>query len=388
MGGAPYTRNDGYGGEQGAAFILGEAGYFILDGPSGASSGAHAANAHGPDGVAFNTATQDLIIYDEKDYLAVDTEGFYRLRKLATASALVTGLNTRWLDKLLAKIAAQPDFPARALIIARLKTMQTALAAGSRVWPAQTRVALVRWRGGVVAIGDELRKKNVQFVDLITDPAILNARRDKAKGWSELMQALGRIRRQIDLYEGEHRLNHIALNRKEFSSSRAIIESSAGLAGRATHAAMRIEFPPLAIWAEPRFAIQETERTIGLGNFPLAVAEMQIAGLRTVLAIRKFQLWKERVHSSREPMEYLIAGSAATLIGVAIMAWAAAGLVVGAQGATVTASAAEMTESSYKMKQMVRIATEWEQKIRIEVHLEQIEQEFDAVETTLRKLAR
>src|SRR3984957_10333021 len=139
------SRNDGTRGEQGAGFILGEAGYFIVDGPSGA--GGHASNAHGPDGVAFNPANNDLIIYDVKDYLAKEkgiiTPGPVLIqRNVTSASALVQNLDAAWFDRVIAFVESTQDMPSRMVIASRLRACRGALTTG-RNWPANTRVAVL-----------------------------------------------------------------------------------------------------------------------------------------------------------------------------------------------------------------------------------------------------
>src|SRR3954451_13824485 len=61
---APEAHRLGYGGEQLMGFILGEDGYFLVDGPSGGSG--HGGTESGFDGVAFHPQKKELIIYDNK----------------------------------------------------------------------------------------------------------------------------------------------------------------------------------------------------------------------------------------------------------------------------------------------------------------------------------
>ena len=57
-------------GEQNLGFYLNDAGFWIIEGPSGA--GGHGIDGHGFDGVAFNPTTKEIIIYDNK---ALDRAG-------------------------------------------------------------------------------------------------------------------------------------------------------------------------------------------------------------------------------------------------------------------------------------------------------------------------
>jgi hypothetical protein len=156
------TRNDGTRGEQDAGFLLGEAGYFVVEGPSGA--GGHAANAPRPDGVAYNPQTRDMIIYDVKYYLRAKNVN------VGKSTALVENLDPTYFDGLIQAVRARPDIPEQQEIISRLQFCKAGLA--TRSWPAHTRVAIVRTSGQAAGITSNLASKNVVFIDLNADPTV------------------------------------------------------------------------------------------------------------------------------------------------------------------------------------------------------------------------
>src|SRR3954463_12028153 len=71
---APHAK--GYLGEQTAGFLLGQKGYVILDGPGG--SAGHGITTPGLDGAAYNSMTDDLLIYDclDREQFAESARGF------------------------------------------------------------------------------------------------------------------------------------------------------------------------------------------------------------------------------------------------------------------------------------------------------------------------
>lgn len=362
-------RNTGYGGEQGAGFILGEAGYVIIDGPSGAAG--HAANAHGPDGVAYHPITSDLIIYDEKDYLetvldendATGTKRLYRLQKLNKASALVKGLNLKWIERVL-QTARRPDFPYPAAL-QRLELMADAIRLGTRIWPPQTRVAVVRWRGGVVEIGAELLQQNVVFVDLLTDPAILARRREHT--WKEIWREYERIDQAIEMGENLHLRQYMAIHKWSLESTRDTLETINGMFGQAVHKAMNIPMPQLSIWAPAHDCLVQAKRAMGAGDPVLAIAHFSRARAQAALAQFQYQLWANRVWGSYQPMAWLIVGSAAALAAATIAALAAPGRVA--------SGAVEAQVAKVRVELFTRVADEIVQKAQQAEVLEEL-QEF------------
>src|SRR5215471_13899912 len=69
----------GFVGEQSIGFYLGEAGYFIIEGPSGA--GGHGVRDPGFDGVAFHPVTGEMIIYDNKAWKKTSVNSASALRE-------------------------------------------------------------------------------------------------------------------------------------------------------------------------------------------------------------------------------------------------------------------------------------------------------------------
>jgi hypothetical protein len=119
-------------GEQQLGFYLNEAGYWILEGPSG--EGGHGLNAHGFDGVAFNPDTKELIIYDNKAHAAATVKD---------STALENNLKKN-LEELVEKIEARKAtgdaIPHSDHILKNLKQALEAIGKRGKGWPPSVKL--------------------------------------------------------------------------------------------------------------------------------------------------------------------------------------------------------------------------------------------------------
>jgi hypothetical protein len=145
-----------HAGEQSMGFFLGERGYFILEGPSGA--GGHAMNAHGFDGVAYHPTTKELIIYDNKAW---------KKGSVGEASAIVENLEKN-LDDLIKRISkASPGGPMHGVphsdaILRKLKQARSALRSGGG-WPKSVKLHVYGASGKSTRVSKALAKYGVEF---------------------------------------------------------------------------------------------------------------------------------------------------------------------------------------------------------------------------------
>ena len=150
----------GYGGEQSMGFYWGERGYFLVEGPSGA--GGHAANAAGFDGVAYNTATGHLVIYDNKAF--ADSGNVYS----------ATAINENFaknLDKLIGRVQTMSDMPHQPQILAKLTAARAALG-GSGSWPENVQVAVSNASGQSTGVGGKLANGRISFINYYAAPSL------------------------------------------------------------------------------------------------------------------------------------------------------------------------------------------------------------------------
>jgi hypothetical protein len=156
---APHAK--GYLGEQTAGFLLGQKGYVILAGPGG--SAGHGITTPGLDGAAYNSMTDDLLIYDNKS--------FRRGGNIGSATAITTNLAHN-IDQLIHGLnASRVQLPPEAVLILdralpRLLVARQSLS-GSCVWPANCRLAVTAEAGNSTGVGPKL--KGVIFVDIVRD---------------------------------------------------------------------------------------------------------------------------------------------------------------------------------------------------------------------------
>ena len=149
-------------GEQTAAFLLGQKGYVILDGPSGA--GGHGITTPGLDGAAYNPRTDDLLIYDNKS--------LKRGGNVSGASAITRNL-ARNMDSLIQRLnAVTPTLPPEARtvlgrVMPRLQSARQSLN-GVGQWPPNCRLAITAEAGNSTGVTPGLAGRNVVFVDIAT----------------------------------------------------------------------------------------------------------------------------------------------------------------------------------------------------------------------------
>ena len=155
--------NSGTFGEQNAGFFLGAEGYFLVEGPSGTQG--HAANASGFDGVAYNIARDDLIIYDNKTWRSTSNVG--------SGTAIDPAANlTRNLDALIVRVQIIPDLPGRSRILDLLqRTRQTVTPTGVNP-PPNVRIAISNFGGNSLGVTTGFASRGVTFIDMNRAPAI------------------------------------------------------------------------------------------------------------------------------------------------------------------------------------------------------------------------
>lgn len=396
-------RNDGTRGEQGAAFILGQAGYFIVDGPSGA--GGHAANAHGPDGLAFNPQNGDLILYDVKDFLA-KRNGSLINRNVSKATALVENLDEGWFDQMIARVEATTDMPSRVLVASRLRACRAALTTG-RNWPANTRVAVMRMGGGAVGISARLQAQNITFIDLDTDPIVAAARQSVRKAFKDVADLIDSVRRQIDMNEAEHLSQIKLISTLDTSSLEGLKKTAIGFAGFATNALFNTQPPPLTIWTEGRNALSAARRALERRDLANATAWATIGRFHMLLALKRFTFWKDGLFGANgqmgagTKMQIAIGVTAVAIVLVFVTAALAAPLVADALaggGATAGAgagagadatAAANLAASRAALVRVAAAAAAAEQKFRIaETAIEVLEREVEVIERAAEPLLR
>ena len=155
--------NSGTFGEQNAGFCLGPEGYFLVEGPSGTQG--HAANASGFDGVAYNIARDDLIIYDNKTWRSTSNVG--------SGTAIDPAANlTRNLDALIVRVQIIPDLPGRSRILDLLqRTRQTVTPTGVNP-PPNVRIAISNFGGNSPGVTAGFASRGVAFIDMNRAPVI------------------------------------------------------------------------------------------------------------------------------------------------------------------------------------------------------------------------
>jgi hypothetical protein len=155
--------NTGTFGEQNAGFFLGAQGYFLVEGPSGTQG--HAANAPGFDGVAYNIARDDLIIYDNKTFKSTGNVG--------SGTAIDPAANlTRNLDALIARIQTIPDLPRRSRILDLLQRTRMTLTPTSVNPPPNVRIAITNFGGNSPGVTAGFISRGVTFIDMNRAPAV------------------------------------------------------------------------------------------------------------------------------------------------------------------------------------------------------------------------
>jgi hypothetical protein len=150
-----------YMGEQNVGFFQGPAGYYFIDGPSGA--GGHASNAPGFDGLAFNPKTRELIIYDNKAYYATGT--------VRSASAIDPAKN---LEKNLRVevevVRAMTHLPDRDVITGLLEDTLSALNKPGFKVPSGVKLVVFNAGGNSRDISAALKGRGIEFIDLSAAP--------------------------------------------------------------------------------------------------------------------------------------------------------------------------------------------------------------------------
>jgi hypothetical protein len=150
-------------GEQGFGFFLGAQGYFLVDGPSGTQG--HAANASGFDGVAYNIALDDLIIYDNKAFKA---EG-----NVSKGTAIDPAANlTKNIDALIARVQNMQDLPSRTRIAGLLQQTRNAISGTGITPPANVRIAISNYGGNSTGVTYSFAGRGITFIDAKNAPAV------------------------------------------------------------------------------------------------------------------------------------------------------------------------------------------------------------------------
>ncbi len=155
-------------GERDIAFMGGENGWEFFDAP-----GSHAPNAHGFDGIAYNSRTGETIVYDNKDFLG-------RLRKDGTRGPAYVGSGqadalTRNLEQNLEETIQKLEQGASKIhpngqasleqVLQHLRDVRTALKSG-RGWPKKVSLAITNAGGTVGRISPKLERAGIKFIDV------------------------------------------------------------------------------------------------------------------------------------------------------------------------------------------------------------------------------
>lgn len=362
------TRNDGTRGEQDAGFLLGDAGYFIVDGPSGA--GGHAANAHGPDGVAYSPLVDDLIVYDVKYYLSAP-------RNAGKATGITINLDTGWFDALIAKVRQIPDMPAQAKVLSRLQAARNALAAGS-AWPTGVRVAVAKTSGNVQGISPGLAAMGISYIDLTTDPTIRKSRRMRVEVMGSIRDNLARLRQQYDLHSGEHELQARQLYANPSPTN------FIAFAGFWTNRLFNTDIPPTFIWNQAYAEMAATARFLHEGDAKRAMLSLLRARIHYLYALRRYVRWKDGVEGAGRKMQIAIGAVAVAAVVVAVGAFVLAPAAASGAGAGASAAATEQTlarigtvmtraDTVFRVVDAAAVATEAQQAAELAAMLEELE---------------
>lgn len=142
-------------GERDAAFGLGRRGFDIVIGPAG--PGGHQLTEPGLDIVAFNPATEELWIVDNKASGGTST--------VQEASAITKNLEKN-LKTALAEVKALPEFPNKSKVVALLDQAVTAVSGGKPL-PAKVRLVVTPSGGYHSGVSKKLVSAGVGFDDLV-----------------------------------------------------------------------------------------------------------------------------------------------------------------------------------------------------------------------------
>lgn len=143
----------GFSGEQDMGFFLGERGYFIVNGPSGAAG--HGITEKGFDGVAYNPERDHLIIYDNK--------AWSRRGSVGSASSIDQNL-LKNLSEMERHVARMSDMPRQGRILDLLRHARMAVGAGA-LWPIQVQIAVSNAGGRKSGISSRLASSGISFID-------------------------------------------------------------------------------------------------------------------------------------------------------------------------------------------------------------------------------
>lgn len=152
----------GYAGEQTMGFWLGERGYVIVDGPSGAKG--HAANEHGLDGLAYHPHIHEIILYDNKAFSASGTVATAKAQTIDPTARLEASLRRQ-----ITRVQAITNMPGKATVLQGLQDTLTAVQQGKR-WPGNVKVAISNAWGNKTGISRTLQSRGITFIDVNQAP--------------------------------------------------------------------------------------------------------------------------------------------------------------------------------------------------------------------------
>ncbi|MBR0806730.1 hypothetical protein JQ636_24550 [Bradyrhizobium japonicum] len=152
----------GYAGEQTMGFWLGERGYVIVDGPSGAKG--HAANEHGLDGLAYHPQIHEIILYDNKAFSASGTVATAKAQTIDPTARLEASLRRQ-----ITRVQAITNMPGKATVLQGLQDTLTAVQQGKR-WPGNVKVAISNAWGNKTGISRTLQSRGITFIDVNQAP--------------------------------------------------------------------------------------------------------------------------------------------------------------------------------------------------------------------------
>ena len=155
-------------GEVNAGFALGKMGFDIVIGPSG--PGGHKLTARGLDIVAYNAATGELWIVDNK--ASGGTKGVQK------ADAMTKNLQTN-LRTAINEIKGMKDFPSKATVLGKLDATLKAVT-GKAALPSDVKLVVTNAGGYHTGIGKALAAKGVVFVDVVGKDTIAARKADVA----------------------------------------------------------------------------------------------------------------------------------------------------------------------------------------------------------------
>ncbi|MEU6346057.1 hypothetical protein ABZ883_34470 [Streptomyces sp. NPDC046977] len=179
----------------------------------------------------------------------------------------------------------------------------------------------------------------------VVTPPVEREQQARAKAADAIRAAADRVRRQLELYEGEHEVQAALINEPSFT----------GFAGYWTNHLFNRDVPPPTIWINAYGSLLAVESALARGDIREATAHLIRARRQLLVALKTYTTWKDGIESAGTKAEVAIAAVAvaavaAVVAGPLVVEWLGQLLGEGAVEASaeeqVAARIAETIESS------------------------------------------